>query len=56
MGVVLLGDGYVQVDVWGFLDLEEYFYVNIQGLDVFELEDMVFLQFKDSFKKDLFDM
>uniref|UniRef100_A0A8I5R9W8 Uncharacterized protein n=1 Tax=Papio anubis TaxID=9555 RepID=A0A8I5R9W8_PAPAN len=42
------GDGYVQADARGPLDLEEHLYVNTQGLDAPEPED--------SPKKDLFDM
>ncbi|XP_072873301.1 SHC-transforming protein 2 [Chlorocebus sabaeus] len=50
------GDGYVQADARGPLDLEEHLYVNTQGLDAPEPEDTVLLQPKDSPKKDLFDM
>uniref|UniRef100_A0A8C0X245 SHC-transforming protein 2 n=1 Tax=Castor canadensis TaxID=51338 RepID=A0A8C0X245_CASCN len=50
------GDGYVQADPRGPRDYEEHLYVNTQGLDAMEPEDVVPLSAEDSPKKDLFDM
>lgn len=52
------GDGYVQADARGPHDYEEHLYVNTQGLDVMESEDMFEAPLlpEDSPKKDLFDM
>lgn len=52
----LPGDGYVQADTRGPRDYEEHLYVNTQGLDAPEPEDLVPPQPEDSPKKDLFDM
>ncbi|MEJ1269762.1 SHC (Src homology 2 domain containing) transforming protein 2 [Cricetulus griseus] len=55
---VLPGDGYVQADARGPRDYEEHLYVNTQGLDAIEPEDIseAPLMPEDSPKKDLFDM
>nr|XP_048316936.1 SHC-transforming protein 2 [Myodes glareolus] len=52
------GDGYVQADARGPHDYEEHLYVNTQGLDAVESEDMFETPLlpEDSPKKDLFDM
>lgn len=52
------GDGYVQADARGPQDYEEHLYVNTQGLDAMESEDMFETPLlpEDSPKKDLFDM
>ncbi|EHB03930.1 SHC-transforming protein 2 [Heterocephalus glaber] len=50
------GDGYVQADARGPRDYEEHLYVNTQGLDAPEPEDLVPPQPEESPKKDLFDM
>ncbi|OBS69826.1 hypothetical protein A6R68_01631, partial [Neotoma lepida] len=57
-GVAPPGDGYVQADARGPQDYEEHLYVNTQGLDAMEPEDVseAPLLPEDSPKKDLFDM
>ncbi|XP_033615336.1 SHC-transforming protein 2, partial [Fukomys damarensis] len=50
------GDGYVQADARGPREYEEHLYVNTQGLDALEPEDLLSLQPEESPKKDLFDM
>lgn len=46
----------MQADPRGPRDYEEHLYVNTQGLDAMEPEDVVPLSAEDSPKKDLFDM
>ncbi|XP_057628020.1 SHC-transforming protein 2 [Chionomys nivalis] len=57
-GTASPGDGYVQADARGPHDYEEHLYVNTQGLDAMESEDMFEAPLlpEDSPKKDLFDM